>query len=130
MAVNLPDLVRNSVATIEDGSPVRGSDDRRRRDRLPLQLPVKFYTGDADAPIHGTTRDMSSEGFFCLSRATFTPGESVTCSIEYPAFAPDVPESRLVITCRVRIIRTVPDATQGIHGIACRIQDFECRYLK
>ncbi len=129
--VHSPEAVDDVPVAMETGSNVRmGVGDRRRRARLPLQLPVQFYRSETQVPIEGTTKDMSSEGFYCLSRASFTPGESLLCSIECPAYAPDLPERKLVITCRVRVIRTIPEAVHGFHGVACRIKDFECSYLK
>ncbi len=129
MIANSREPIGGSAAAIEDGSIVCADHDRRRRIRLPLQLPVRFYRGKGEAPIRGTTQDMSSDGFFCFAQANFTPGESIVCTLEYPAYAPGLPDSKLVITCRVRIIRLVSGATRELNGVGCQIQDFECSYL-
>jgi hypothetical protein len=130
MTVNSGETTREPAVAIENGLSFRSGDDRRRRARLQLQLPVQFHRDNAESPIYGTTQNMSSEGLFCLSHACFTPGESILCSIECPAYAPDMPERKLLITCRVRVLRTVLGADQEVNGVACRIEDFECSYLK
>jgi hypothetical protein len=77
------------------------------------------------APVIETvTRDVSSEGFHCLSRVPLIAHETVGCSLTIPSLHPERAEAPMVLECQVRVVRIDPPDEQGYFGIACRIEDY------
>lgn len=105
-----------------------GMEERRKRMRVRLKLPVRFHPGKDLAPIESTTCDISSEGFFCLTPRAFAPGESVACSISWPAHAPDGFDKPFIIQCEVRVVRCEHDTSSGMFGTACHIEEYRCNH--
>ncbi len=69
------------------------------------------------------TQNLSSTGFYCLSPSPLMPGDYVVCTLKLPAHDPKGEERILALECRVRIMRAEA-ATDGLFGIACRIEDY------
>ena len=68
------------------------------------------------------TRDVSSEGFYCLSSERFVPGERVACSISIPVPSASNDQSRQ-LHCHCTVLRT-ERTDAGLFGYACQIDDF------
>jgi PilZ domain len=97
--------------------------ERRRRVRSSVHWPViLFRNGEGEEAIETITRDLSSSGFYCLSRKPFTVGELLVCALLVPTEDPAGRESRL--ECRVLVVRVEEDAATGQYGIACRTEDY------
>jgi hypothetical protein len=99
--------------------------DRRKRARTRLHLPLLlFRDSDRSAAVHSTTRDLSSSGFYCLSRVQFGVGEQLMCCLRMPTHDPDGQGMVRNLECMVRVLRVVPQESGDAFGIACRIEDY------
>lgn len=96
--------------------------DRRRRARWQVQWPVMF-PGEPGTVIETVTRDLSSDGFFCMTGTPFVPGEICFCILSVPANDPKNLTRMTPLHCRVRVIRV--DVEDGLFGVACRIEDYQ-----
>ncbi len=99
--------------------------DRRRRYRARVHWPVQFEGRDASVLLTTETQDISSDGFYCRSKAVFAPGELVDCTLHVPAHRPQASGGMLPVKCKVRIVRVDEPDSHGFHGIACRIEDYQ-----
>ena len=98
--------------------------ERRRRVRTRLRWPVLLFREHAGAEtIESFTRDLSSNGFFCVSRLRLNEGERLICSITIPTHDPHGKHLARTLECRVQVVRVVPQET-GEFGVACRIEDY------
>jgi len=99
--------------------------ERRRRFRARVHWPVQFHWRDDSESLVTETQDLSSDGFYCLSRTVFAPGEIVDCTLQVPAHSPQVPGGTLLVRCRVRIVRVDGPDTEGLFGMGCHIEDYQ-----
>ena len=99
--------------------------DRRRRYRARVHWPVQFLRRDDSDFLTTETQDLSSDGFYCRSKTVFAPGELVDCTLQVPAHRPRASGGMLPVKCRVRIVRVDEPDSQGLHGIGCRIEDYQ-----
>jgi hypothetical protein len=98
--------------------------ERRKRARVRLHWPVRFVRASGNEGVEATTRDLSSDGFYCLSDVAFIPGERLVCVLKVPAHDPHKKERAVWIECGIRVMRVGPTDFDGIFGIACRIEDY------
>lgn len=97
--------------------------DRRKRVRARLHLPVCFFAAEHRAAVETTTRDLSINGFYCVSPAPFRVNEIALCFISIPICRPDRAEQTLVLKCRARIVRV--ELLEGTgYGAGCEIEDY------
>ena len=89
-----------------------------------VHWPVLFFRDHAADAVESVTRNLSSGGFYCLSRLPFACGEPLICALKVPAHDPMGTERILALECRVRVVRCEPAAAEGFFGIACRIEDY------
>ena len=94
--------------------------ERRRRVRTPVHWLVRF---DRDAS-ETMTANLSSEGFYCLSRISFVTGEVVVCTLEVPTHHPNSMDGTLSLNCRVQIVRVSGPDEDGFYGIGCHLVDY------
>ena len=59
--------------------------DRRKRKRVPVHWAVQFLGQARTRRAKTTTENLSSEGFYCISRKAFKLCEHVECEIAFPA---------------------------------------------
>lgn len=102
--------------------------DRRKRSRLQVHWPLRFLDGDTADIVETVTRDLSSDGFYCLARMPFVPGEFKLCTLGVPTSHPRNTDRVLSVECTVRIIR-VQAQEDGFYGIGCRIEDYRFAQL-
>ena len=94
--------------------------ERRRRARLSLSLPVVLIRPGTVTEIEATTENVSSQGFYCLTDSEFWPDEILNCELSLPGDqVSSVPEDGLRLTCQVRVVRVVPTGNQQRFGVAC-----------
>jgi PilZ domain len=94
--------------------------ERRRRTRAALRWTVYLKRPAQEEEVRAETRDLSSQGFFCLSPRTFEPGEILRCTIVLPPSGEEG-ESR-TLSGRATVLRVEPG--QHLFGIACRLEDY------
>jgi hypothetical protein len=98
--------------------------ERRKRVRTTVHWPLLIFRSDAAEGIESTTLNLSSTGFFCLSRMSFDPGESLFCTLRVPSHDPEGRERLWILECRVRVRRAEPAAGDGLFGVACELEDY------
>jgi hypothetical protein len=89
--------------------------------RSRVHWPVLLFRNEGDGTVETTTQDLSSSGFYCLSKKPFAIGEMLTCALQVPNDHAGGKERRL--ECRVLVVR-VDSPINGQYGIACRTQDY------
>jgi hypothetical protein len=97
--------------------------ERRRRVRTPLHLPVFFFASEHRVAAETTTQDLSSGGFYCVSPVAFPVNELAFCYIKIPIYQPDRTEQMLALKCQVRIVRVELLGAAG-YGVGCEIEDY------
>ena len=100
--------------------------ERRKRARLQLRLPVLFLVTEFDVPLRAETLDVSNNGFYCITSRPFAPGERLTCIIAVPIrAATGAAEScdRLYLEAKVDVVRIVVNSNNGF-GVGCRISEY------
>jgi PilZ domain len=107
------------------GLKVAGVSERRKRVRTRLHWPLLMFRERPGAEnIESVTRDLSSSGFYCLTRVRLAEGEELRCSIKIPTYDPQGKNPERTLECRVRVVRVVPQEATDIFGVACRIEDY------
>jgi hypothetical protein len=97
--------------------------ERRKRKRIALHWPV-FLSRDRDAPpVESVTENLTSNGFYCISKDPFQLGERLECTIAIPAGAFGYSESPIHLQCRVKVMR-VENQSENF-GLGCYIEDYE-----
>ena len=99
--------------------------ERRKRTRLRLRLPVLFLRPESDSPLRTETLDISNNGFYCITPQPFAPGEQLTCLIGVPVRSAATLEckDRLYLQAEVDVVRIVVNNGSGF-GVGCRISDY------
>ena len=99
------------------------SEERRKRKRIALHWPIRLFRDPAMPSVQSTTENLTSNGFYCVSREPFQLGERLECIIAIPAGSFGYAESPMCLQCRVRIAR-VEDQRDGF-GLGCYIEDYD-----
>ncbi len=102
----------------KDAPPV----ERRRRARSSVQWRVSLFRRHFAEPVEAKTDNLSSEGFYCSTDKTFTPGERLLALLHVPSHNPSAYESTCKLKCDAQVVRV--DAGNGAFGVACRIEDY------
>jgi hypothetical protein len=102
------------------------SQERRKRSRSTVHWPIWFFRHQSSQATETiSTQNLSSDGFYCLSRTAFVPGETLTCRLEVPSHEPfGAAEPTRLLECRAKVIRTETAGTDGLFGVAFRIEDY------
>src|SRR5215831_15603715 len=96
---------RPNSASVKQGALA----DRRKRTRTRLHLPILIFRNrPGTGAVESTTRDLSSSGFYCVSRVQFAVGEQLICSLKIPTHDPNGKQLERKLECRVRVVRVVP----------------------
>jgi hypothetical protein len=99
------------------------SEERRKRKRVALHWPVRLFRDLAAPSVESTTENLTSNGFYCVSREPFQLGERLECIIAIPAGSFGYSESPIRLQCRVRVTR-IEDQNEGF-GLGCYIEDYD-----
>jgi hypothetical protein len=104
--------------------------ERRKRVRTRLHWPVLLFRDrpGTDA-IESVTRDLNSNGFFCMSQVQLVEGEKLVCSLKIPTHDPHGKHLERTLECRVRVMRVVPQEAGDYFGVACRIEDYHLSHV-
>jgi len=109
---------------------VAGVTERRKRVRTRLHWPVLMFRERQGAEhVETVTRDLSSNGFYCLTRIQLVEGEQLVCSIKLPTHDPHGKILQQTLECRVRVLRVVPQESGDSFGVACRIEDYHLSHV-
>jgi hypothetical protein len=99
------------------------SEERRKRKRVALHWPVRLFRGQEAASVESTTENLTSNGFYCVSREPFETGERLECIIAIPSGSFGYSGSPICLQCRVRVTR-VENESDGF-GLGCYIEDYD-----
>ena len=104
--------------------------ERRKKARTRLHWPVLMFRERQGAEhVETVTRDLSSNGFYCLTRIQLVEGEQLVCSIKLPTHDPHGKILQQTLECRVRVLRVVPQESGDLFGVACRIEDYHLSHV-
>src|SRR6476659_6231255 len=99
------------------------SEERRKRKRVALHWPIRLFRSQTAASVESTTENLTSNGFYCVSREPFELGERLECIIAIPAGSFSSKGSAICLQCRVRVTR-VENQSDGF-GLGCYIEDYD-----
>ena len=97
--------------------------ERRKRVRMQVHWTIRFLRNGNDGAHETVTRDLSSEGFQCLTKMAFVPGESAACTLGVPANDPKDARRMLMVNCKVRVV-WVRATDDGYYDMGCRIENY------
>jgi PilZ domain len=98
--------------------------ERRQRRRAPMQWSLRLYRNRAGEAEETTTQNLSSGGFYCMSRMPRTTGEFLFCLLHVPSHEAPLGDRFLILECQVRVTRVEPAAVPGFWGVACSIENY------
>jgi len=98
--------------------------ERRHRVRTQVHWTILLFRENTSKAVTTITQNLSSSGFYCLSRSPFALGEQLFCSLEVPTHDPLGKERCLPLECQARVVRVEPEPGNTRFGIACRIEDY------
>ena len=116
-----------STYTLPKNTDPRGAGfqlERRKRVRTRVHWRVLFFREGAAEAVESLTQNLSSSGFYCLSKAPFACGDPLICVLEVPTHDPPGSGRTLDLDCRVRVVRSESVGQDGTFGIACLIEDY------
>jgi hypothetical protein len=96
--------------------------ERRKRRRVALHWPVRVLRQPGNTPVESTTKNLSSEGFYCVIKEPFKRGARLQCEIVIPGTGLGLTESSIRLQCRVTVKRVEP-LSSGF-GLGCHIEDY------
>jgi hypothetical protein len=112
------------TADIGAGREPMLSAERRGRRRLGVRWRVSLWGGPLTETIETVTENLSSQGFYCLSKTPFVPGERLACRLHIPGHASEQNGSEAELECRVLVVRLDPANRDGCFGMGCRIEEY------
>ncbi len=104
--------------------------ERRNRPRAALEWVVHLSKDGGNHPIITRTRDVSSQGFYCLVREPFESGERVECTMVIPIPKTGKEDDVLLLKCQAKALRVeAAEAATGF-GVAFQIEEYCVVHLK
>lgn len=97
--------------------------ERRSRPRAALHWVVHVSRAGDQHPVASRTRNVSSQGFYCLVEEPFESGERVECTVVVPIPKSGRPDDALWLKCQARVLR-VEAAADTAYGIAFHIEEY------
>src|SRR6266567_4501250 len=98
-------------------------EERRKRKRVALHWPIRLFSSLTRTSSESTTENLTSNGFYCISREQFALGDRVDCIIAIPTGGLGDSRAPIRLQCRVRVMR-VEDQRDGF-GLGCYIEDYD-----
>ena|SRR5437588_9477870 len=98
-------------------------EERRKRQRIALHWPIRLFRGPNSPSVESTTENLTSNGFYCVSKEPFALGDRLECIIAIPAGSFGYSETPICLQCRVRVAR-VENQADGF-GVGCYIEDYD-----
>ena len=98
--------------------------ERRKRVRTKVHWAILLFQDESGEAVETITRDLSSGGFYCLSRVPFACGEVLICSLQIPTYEPNSNDGVLALECKAKVVRSEAGESDGLCGIACEIEDY------
>jgi hypothetical protein len=102
-------------------STIAYPDDRRNRRRVAVHWLVRLFGRIGRKSLESTTENLSSEGFYCISKKKFKIGERLRCQIIMPAATLGL-DTPIVLECHVTVRRV--EHLEHCFGLGCHIEDY------
>ena len=96
--------------------------DRRRRDRLPLELKIYLLRSTDTHSIESHTVNVNCQGFYCRVQEPFLTGECVRCTIAVPTVDRRRGMHHFMVECEATVVRV--ERNEGQYGLGCRIDHY------
>src|SRR5690348_16001233 len=93
--------------------------ERRSRQRAALQWVVHVSRAGGKQLVASKTRNVSSQGFYCLVQEPFESGERLECTVVIPIPKSTKQDDVLWLRCQARVLRVEPVPANTAYGIAC-----------
>jgi hypothetical protein len=97
--------------------------ERRKRERLPAQWPVRLWRDFANF-VEALTLNVSSHGLYCRCPQPFSAGERVIAFLEIPIAHAGRECHRLVLRCEVYVLWVEALIDRCEWGLGCEILDY------
>ena len=98
------------------------SGDRRKRKRVAVHWAVRLSRQPGTPPAESVTENLSSEGFYCIIRERFKPGERLQYVMDIPGENVGSSEPFLILQGHVTVMRV--EYLEGGLGLGCHIEDY------
>jgi hypothetical protein len=99
--------------------------ERRSRTRMTARWPVRLNRVGETLAVEGETKNLSSQGLYCLSEEPFVPGERLECILALSSLDLEEREGAFCLRCYAQVIRVESRNSEARFGLACKIDDFE-----
>ncbi len=97
---------------------------------MPLRWPVLLARSGDSRIVEAETENLSSQGFFCISRESFGIGERLNCIVVLPAKGWGYHAQSVWLHCRAEVIRVEIQAPASGFGLGCRMEEFSLRVIR
>jgi PilZ domain-containing protein len=103
--------------------------ERRKLERLPLQLSLRFSRAfSREEVIECVTENISGEGIYFVSLRSLIAGERLEIDLHLPPLNSGQNQVEVHLRCRAQVLR-VESTHHGLSmGIACRIESYTIRF--
>ena len=98
--------------------------ERRKRSRIGVSWAVWLSRSGDGTVIQSRTKDLSTEGFYCITSERLALGERLQCTIMLPKYETGSGEEHLWLRCFAQVVRVETIAPEGGFGVGCRIDDY------
>jgi hypothetical protein len=96
--------------------------ERRKRRRFNLRRTVYIGTSNEAGFIRCRTKNLSSSGFYCVSKKSFTPGEYLQCTVMFRGRRNA--RAGFVLKSVIQVLRVESIESGESFGLACRIRNY------
>lgn len=103
--------------------PMVVAEERRKRKRVALHWPVHLFRQPQAQSVESTTENLTSGGFYCVTKEQFNLGERLECIISIPVGSFGYSASPISLQCRV-CVKRVEGRSDGF-GLGCYIEDYD-----
>jgi len=124
MSANPQELFAASAALGKLNGSNAYRSERRKRVRTSVHWAICLFQSGSGEAVETITRDLSSNGFYCLSSVPFECGDVLICSLQIPTHEWRHDEGTLALECKAKVVRSEPAMGEGLCGIACQIEDY------
>lgn len=101
----------------------RPSAERRRRKRIPVEVPVSIKTASDHGQVSGCTRDLSEGGIFLYTNSQVAEGSELEIVLVLPQ---EITQSeKRWVCCQASIVRVEEEPSAGRRGVAADIRRME-----
>jgi hypothetical protein len=117
-------MTATMVSDLIAENPAWGVDERRKSRRVPLHWTLFLACNGSGHPVRTRSRNISSDGFYCLVDRSVRPGDKFSCDILIPTHASLDPDEVVYLRCHAQAVRVESLGDGTGFGLACQIEDY------